>query len=77
MKSNPIRYRLIEMKGANSFSHISPQLVPSVSLGEDIFGETFGTKAAVIFLNDFKYELFHCFQLIRQFVRSQASARQA
>jgi len=59
MQANLRGRRAIEKASSDGFDHVFPQFVPVVALREDVFRQTFGTVAAVGFLNDFKDEFGH------------------
>lgn len=50
---------LVKIIGAHGFLDIPAHGFPCIALGEDIFRKTFGAKAAVFFLRDFKYQFVH------------------
>ena len=59
MKANTCRCRRIEKECVHRFDDIAPKLVPGVGLREDVFGQAFGAKTAIGFLNDFEHEFLH------------------
>ena len=67
VKANSVRPRPIEKERGRRFKNILAQLVPRVGLGKDAFSKTFGSIAAVRFLEDLKHQFRHTSMIRRAF----------
>ena len=59
MQADASGLRAVEIERLDGLFDIGPQLIPSVALGEDAFGQALGAKAAVPFLRDLEYDFVH------------------
>ena len=67
VKANSVRPRPIKKERGRRFKNILAQLVPRVGLGKDAFSKTFGSIAAVPFLEDLEHQFRHTSMILRAF----------
>lgn len=61
MQADALGNGLIKEIGADGFADVGAQLIPGVSLGEDVEGEALGAIASAGFLRDLENQFGHAF----------------